>query len=67
MKKAMRKLRQKIADELAGMLAEQIPAGDTLPMTPRGIQAGNIAAFEVVLKWIDEMEGNEHADDQSPH
>ncbi len=59
MKKAMRKLRQKVANELAVMQAEQVPTGDwgEMPATPRGIQAGNIAAFEVVLKWIDEMEG----------
>lgn len=61
MKKKMRKLRQRIANELAVMMAERIPPDGVLPITARGIQVGNIAAFEVVLKWIDETEGNDYS------
>lgn len=52
----MKKLRQKIADELAEVQTSHPPADDWQgPATPRGIQVGNIGAFEAVLEWIDEI------------
>ena len=51
----IQKLRQKVVDALAEVQASHPPASDWVaPATPRGIQVGNIGAFGVVLRWIDE-------------
>lgn len=56
MKTGMQKLRQRVIDALAEVQASHPPTGDWEgPAAPRGIQVGNIGAFEIVLNWIDEI------------